>query len=209
MTHQYVDQRVRGCGYTTYRLDNLVNEVDTRADLLVRVGDDKTMQVLLRIVRKRIRTGLPLFDTALPTNTNLRTTLPLHLLQTIPTWTNQQTNEVNLRELLDRDINFFRRTLRPLHLVVFDRGTEVRVVFHGTVDESDALFFELLAIADRASVSTTTMSIIRKGRGRRAVERGCRSMNSTIIERTHAYRSRSGGMKSLRRSFLLISSSRR
>ena len=193
----------------TYRLNDLVDQSDASSDFLLRVSSYKTVKIFLGIFGVLFWSSFSFLNATLATNADLGSALPLHLLQAVTTGTDKETEEIDLRELLDRDVNLFRRTLRPLHLVVFDRGTEVRVVFHGTVDESDALFFELLAIADLASVSTTTMSIIRRGRGRRAVERGCRSMNSTIIEGTHAYRSRSGGMKSLRRSFLLISSSRR
>ena len=124
------------------------------------------MKIFLGIFGVLFWSSFSFLNATLATNADLGSALPLHLLQAVTTGTDEETEEIDLRELLDRDINLFRRTLRPLHLVVFNRGTEVRVVFHGTVDESDALFFKLLAIADLASVGTTTVGIVRwRGRG--------------------------------------------
>lgn len=94
-----------------------------------------------------------------------------------------------------------------LLLVIFNRRAEIGVIFHGSIDESDAFIFEFLAIANLASVGTATLSIVswrRRGGAEnryqaRALTVGCKD----------TYRSRSGGTKSFSLSLRFISSNRR
>ena len=92
------------------------------------------MEILFRVFGVLIRPGLPFFNAALPSNTNLGTAVSLHLLQAVTARTDEQTEEVDLGELLDGDIDFLRRTVRTFLLLVFDGGSEVRIILHGTVD---------------------------------------------------------------------------
>ena len=92
------------------------------------------MEIFLGVLGVLIRPGLPLFDATLPSNTNLSATVSLHLLQTVTARTDEQAEEVNLRELLDGNVDLLRRAVRTFLLLVFDGGSEVRVVLHSTVD---------------------------------------------------------------------------
>ena len=58
----------------------------------------------------------------------------LHLLQAVTARTEEQTEEVDLREFLDGDVDLIRRAVRMFLLLVFDRGPEVGIVLHGTVN---------------------------------------------------------------------------
>ena len=92
------------------------------------------MEIFLGVLGVLIRPGLPLFNATLPSDTNLGAAVSLHLLQTVTARTDEQAEEVDLRELLDGNVDLLRRAVRTLLLLVFDGGSEVRVVLHSTVD---------------------------------------------------------------------------
>jgi hypothetical protein len=150
----------------TYRLDDLVDQVDTGPDLLHIFASDKTMEFFLGIVGEGFGPCLALLDGALSADTDLRPGFTLHLFERVTTRANQKTEEIDLRELLDRDVDLFLRPLRAFLLVVFDRRAEVGVVLHSLVDELDALVLQLLTVANLTGVRTTTMPIV-GGRRRR------------------------------------------
>ena len=75
------------------------------------------MKVLLCIFSVLLRPRLAFLDTTLAANANLRTAIPLHLLQTVAAGADEQTEEIDLRKLFDRDVDLLRRTLRTLLLV--------------------------------------------------------------------------------------------
>ena len=161
---------------TTHRFNNFVDQLNACSDFVVRVSSNETMKIFLGILGVLFWSGLALLDTALATNADLRSTIALHLLQTVATWTDEETEKVYLGELLNRDIDLLGGALRSLHLVVFDWGTEVGVVLHGTVDETDTLVFEFLTVSDLARVGTATVGVIRGRRGRRT-GRNCISLD--------------------------------
>lgn len=150
----------------THRFDDPVDQPDTSLNFRHIFTRDQAVEVLFRIVSKCLRSGFPFFDASLATNTNFGTTFPFHFLQTVATRSNEETKEVNLRELFDWDVDLLLRTLRPLLLVVLHRRTEVGVILHGFVDELDALVLKLLPVTNLPSVGTTTMSIVRGWRRR-------------------------------------------
>lgn len=152
-----------------HRLDDSVDHLDAGGDFVVRVSSNKTVKIFFGIFSELIRSSLPLLHGALAADTDLGTALPFHLLQTVTTRPNQEPEEVDFRELLDWDVDLVGRTLGAFHLMILHGGTEVGVVFHGTVDEPDTLLLELLAVPHLTGVSTTTVSIIRRGRRGRAV----------------------------------------
>jgi hypothetical protein len=127
------------------------------------------MEFFLGIIGEGFGPCLALLDGALSANTNLRPGLTLHLFERVTTRANQKTEEIDLRELLDRDIDLFLRTLRAFLLVVLDGRAKVGVVLHGLVDELDALVLQLLAVANLTGVRTTTMPIVGGRRRRRTV----------------------------------------
>ena len=92
------------------------------------------MEIFLRVLGVLIRPGLPLLDATLSSDANLGATVSLHLLQTVTARTNEQTEEIDLWEFLDRDVDLLRRTVGAFLLLVFDGGSEVGIVLHGTVD---------------------------------------------------------------------------
>ena len=118
----------------THSFNNPVDQPHAGNDLFLSVSCNKTMEILLGVLGVLIRPGLPLFDATLPSNTNLSATVSLHLLQTVTARTDEQAEEVNLRELLDGNVDLLRRAVRTFLLLVFDGGSEVRVVLHSTVD---------------------------------------------------------------------------
>jgi len=118
----------------THGFNNPVDQPHAGNNLFLSVSCNKTMQIFLGVLGVLIRPGLPLFDAALPSDANLGAAVSLHLLQTVTARTNKQAEEINLRELLDGDVNLLRRTVRTLLLLVFDGGSEVGVILHGAVD---------------------------------------------------------------------------
>jgi hypothetical protein len=122
----------------TYSLDNSVNQPDTGNDFFIRVGQDKAMQVLFSILSELIWTGLALFNASLSADTDFCATLFLHLLQAVSTGTHEQPKEVDLWELLDWNIYLFGWTLGTLLLMVFDRGTEIRIILHCAINKANA-----------------------------------------------------------------------
>lgn len=147
-----------------YRLNNLIDHFHTSSDLLLRFSEDQAMEVLLSIIGKLVRASLALLYTALATNADLGPTVPLHLLQTVTTRSDQQTEEIDFGEFLDGNVDPLRRTLGTLLLMVLDGRTEIGIVLHGTVDQSDALVLEFLAVADLTGVGPATVGIIGWGR---------------------------------------------
>jgi len=92
------------------------------------------MEILLRVFSVLVRSGLPFFNAALPSNADLGAAISLHLLQAVTAGTDEQTEEVDLGEFLDGDIDLLRRAVRTFLLLIFDRGSEVGIILHGTVD---------------------------------------------------------------------------
>jgi hypothetical protein len=126
------------------------------------------MKVFLRVVSILIRSSLSFLDTSFPTDADFGTTFPLHFLQAITTGTNKQTEEINLGEFFNGNVNLFGRTLIALLLMIFNGRPEIGVILHSSIDKSYAFIFELLAIANLASIGTTTLTIVRWRRRRGA-----------------------------------------
>ena len=127
------------------------------------------MKIFLGILSVLFWSGLPFFDTPFAPDANLGTAVPLHLLETVTTRTDKETKEVDLRELLDGNVHFLGGTLGSFLLMILNGRTEVRVVFHGTVDKANALIFQLLTITNFPRVCPSTMRIIGRGRGWRSM----------------------------------------
>ena len=71
---------------STYRFNDVVNELLGLIDLLLSIGHDQTVQVLLLVARvSGIRAALTLLDGALAADGNLGTGLRLHLLESVAT----------------------------------------------------------------------------------------------------------------------------
>lgn len=128
------------------------------------------MKIFLGILSVLFWSGLSFLNTPLASDTNLRTTVSLHLLKTVTAGTDKETKEVDLWELLDGNVHLLGGALGTLLLVIFDRRTEVGVVLHGTIDKADAFIFELLTVANLPGVSPSTMGIISRRRGRRSAQ---------------------------------------
>jgi hypothetical protein len=155
------------------RFDNPVDHFDASRHFLFTFTENKAMKVFFGIICILIGSSFSLFDTPFPSDADLGTTFPLHFLQAITTGTNEQTEEINLGEFFDRNVNLFRWTLITLLLVIFNGRAEIRIIFHGSIDKSDAFIFELFAIANLASISTTTLTIVsRRRRGGALAFRG-------------------------------------
>lgn len=123
------------------------------------------MQILLGVVTQVLRSSLPLLDTSLPSNRDLRSTLPLHLLLRVSTRSEEESEEVDLWELLDGDVDLVLRFGVPLLSVVLVWRSEGWVELEGPVDELDSFVLELATVSDLSSVGSSTVSIV--GRGRR------------------------------------------
>ena len=149
----------------THSFDNFVDHFDASCDLFISITKNETVKVFFGIICILIRTSLSFFHTAFPSNADFGPTFALHFLQTVSTRSHKQTKKVNLRKFFDGNVNFVRRALRALLLMVFDGWAEVGVVLHSTIDELDTFVFELFAVTNFTSVGPTTMSIVR-GRGR-------------------------------------------
>lgn len=74
----------------TYRFDDIVNQLLRLVDLLLRVRHDQTMEILLLVAGVScVRTSFALFHRAFATDSDLRTGLGLHLLQSIASRANK------------------------------------------------------------------------------------------------------------------------
>jgi len=127
------------------------------------------VKVFLGVVSELVGARLPLLHATLASNADFSPAIALHFFQAVASRADEQAEEVNLRELLDWNIDFLRGTLGALLLVVFHRRPEIRIIFHCPVNEADALVLELFAVTDFSSVGSTTMGIISWGRRSRAV----------------------------------------
>jgi len=152
----------------THRFNDFVDHSNTGCYLVFRVSNDKTVEVFLGVVSELVGARLALLHATLASNADFSPAIALHFLQAVASRADEQTEEVDLRELFDRNVNLLRGTLGALLLVVFNGRPEVRVIFHCPVDETDALVLELFAVTDFSSVGSTTMRIICWGRRRRA-----------------------------------------
>ena len=88
-----------------YRFDDLIDQFNTSGDFVVGVSGNETMKIFFSIFGVLIWSGLAFLDTAFASDADLCAAIPLHLLQTITTRTDKQTEEIDLRELLDRDVD--------------------------------------------------------------------------------------------------------
>jgi hypothetical protein len=91
---------------------------------------------------------------------------PLHLLQAVSAGSDEQAEKVDLRELLNWNVNLLLWTARAFLLVILNRWAEVRVGLESFVDEANSLILKLLAVSNFASVSTPTMCVVSRGRRR-------------------------------------------
>lgn len=89
--------------------------------------------------------------------------------------------------------------------MIFNRRTEVGIVFHSTIHKANTFIFKLFTVANLASVGTATMRIIGRRRGRGSTSVQYRKVRTIFL----TYRSFSGGMKSFSLSLRLISSKRK
>lgn len=173
-----------------HRFDDFVDQLNAQSHLLLGVRHDETVEILLSVIGELVRARLALLHTALPANADLRAAFTFHLLQAVAARADKKTEEVDLGELFDGDIDLIGGTLGALLLLVFDGRTEVGIVFHGAIDEANALVLKLFAVADFAGVGTATMGIVR-GRGRRG-SRGEVSRRTCVWHGTRTSRVREG-----------------
>lgn len=124
------------------------------------------MKVLVSIIRRVLGTSLALLDATLASNADLGSTLALHLLERVASRSNEETEKVDLREFLDRNVDFVLRTGVALCGMVVSWRLEGRVELEGLVDEFESLFLELLAVSNFTRVCSATVSIV-SGRRRR------------------------------------------
>jgi hypothetical protein len=166
------------------------------------------MEIFFGIVCVLIWASFSFLHASLATDADFCPTLTFHLLQTIATRSDEQAKEINLWELLNRDVDFVGWPLGALLLVILHGRPEVGVVFHGTINKFNALVFELFAVTNFTGVSPTSMCIVGGGwRGRSKEFVKYMQANAIKIVRTDL--SRSGGMKSFNLSLRLISSNRK
>jgi len=125
------------------------------------------MEIFFSVICVLIWASFAFLHTSLPANADFCPTLTFHLLQTITTRPDEQTEEINLWEFLDGDVDFVGWPLGTLLLVILHRWPEVGVIFHGTIDKFNALVFELFAVTNFTRVGPTSMCIVCGGwRGR-------------------------------------------
>jgi len=125
------------------------------------------MQLILSIVSDVLRSTLPLFHTSLPSNRDLRSTLPLHRLERVSTRSNQKSEEVDLGELLDGDVDLVLRLGVPLLNVVLVGRSEGGIEFESFVDELDSFVLEFATVSDFSGVGSSTVSVVGRRRGGR------------------------------------------
>jgi hypothetical protein len=151
---------------STHRLDDLVDQFDTRLDLELVVAGDKTMKLVLFVLWEPALPAFAILDGAFTSDRDLCARLPLHPLERVATWAHEQTEKVDLGELLDGDVHFVLRFLASATIRHVGRGSEVGVGLHGPVDETGALFLELLPVPDVEGVGPSTVSVIVRRRRR-------------------------------------------
>jgi hypothetical protein len=122
----------------THGLDDSVDQPDTLNNFLVRIGQNKAMQVLLGILSILIWTSLAFLNASLSADADFCTTLFLHLLQAVATRPHEKSKKVDLGKLLDWNIHLLGWTLRALLLVVLNRRAEIWVILHCAVNKADA-----------------------------------------------------------------------
>lgn len=155
----------------THDLDDTVDELDALLNFLLAVAGDQTVQLIVLVVlESSSRPPLALLDTALAANADLGSALPLHLLERVTTRADEETEEVDLGELLDGDIDLVLRATAILALghEVLGRRAEVGIGLHLAVDETHALVFKALAVPDFARVRSSSVGVVGRGRGGRA-----------------------------------------
>jgi hypothetical protein len=108
------------------------------SDFFVGIGQDKAMQILLGVLSELIWTSLAFLDASLPSDTDFCTALFLHLLQAIATGPDKKPKKVDLGELFDWNVYFFRWALRTLLLMVLNRRTEIWIILHRAINKADA-----------------------------------------------------------------------
>ena len=155
-----VRKESRRCIYITYSFNHFVDHFDARGNLLVRVGDNKTMEILLCVFGVLVWSRFSFLHTALATDADFSTAVPFHLFQAISSGAHEKTKKVDFGKLFHRNINLVRRTLRPFLLLIFNGRTEARIVFEGTLDESDAFILQFFSVAYFAGVSSATVGVI-------------------------------------------------
>jgi hypothetical protein len=151
----------------TDRLDNRVDELDAVLNNLLRLAGDQAVKLVVLVLLAVTGTTLPLLNRTLSTNRDPRSRLTLHLLKRVTTRTNEQSEEVDLGELLDGDVDLVRGSTGRLTLrhEVLGRRTERRVELHLPVDEAHPLIFETLAVAHFAGVGAASVGVVGRRRG--------------------------------------------
>jgi hypothetical protein len=118
------------------------------------------MQVFFGIVCVLVWASFSFLHTPLTTDTDFRSTLTFHLLQTVAARPDEQAKEIDLWEFFDRDVDLVGWPLGALLLVILHGWSEVGVVFHGTVDKLDTLVFELLPVTNFTGVGPASVCIV-------------------------------------------------
>lgn len=150
-------------------LDDLVNKSDTVPYLPIEFSSYEAVELVVLVAGKLLRTPFAVFDRPFASDTNLGATLTFHLLQRVTTGATQETKEVDLGELLDRNIHLLGgfAVTNTSHTAKLGWRSEVRVVLHGSVDETHPLCLELLAVPKFKSVGAATIGVVlRWWRGR-------------------------------------------
>jgi hypothetical protein len=124
------------------------------------------VKIFLAVVSESVGSAFAFLHAALAPNADFGTAITLHFLQTVAARADKQAKEIDLREFLDRDVNFILGAVGSLLLMILGWRTEIRVGLEGLVNKLDTFFLELLAIPDFSSVCTATIPVIR-GRWRR------------------------------------------
>lgn len=63
------------------------------------------MQIFLGVVSELVRFSFSLLHASLSADADFRTAVAFHFLQTVASRANEQTEEIDLREFLDRNVN--------------------------------------------------------------------------------------------------------
>lgn len=157
---------VLGLGRGGSRRDDMVDEIDAGLNFLLSVGRDEAVKVVIGVVGVGLGPALAILDGALATNRYLGARLSLHLFERVSTRTDEESEELDLRELLNGDVDLVLRPVVALLGVIFGRRAVIRVELHGLIDESDALVLEFAAVSDLARVGTSSMGVVSRRRGR-------------------------------------------